>query len=408
MCKGEGYKVAYRGTYSKLLTNGMIRYYRPGGAPTHDYYVYYVLKEDTYVQEISLSRYDGNENNKYDKKDDYYINEMQVGMDEWNDVLQEYVLLGCDEFIHTGKQWEWVIFPGEYENIRIYDEEVLCVMDESGKYGIIDTEKKQLVECKYTYILGINEETARVIDENGDCYFINLDGKKLFNDVYQDAYDFHENLAAVKQNDKWGFIDRTGKLLIDYQFDDVSYGFSEGYAAVRKGKRWGFIDKNGKTVINYQYDEATRFKEGKAAVMRNTTSGRRWAYINKKNDVIIEYDFYEPTESRTQIVGEFQNGYALVSKDLYCLMNDSGEIILGDDSYFLGGGSYYNSELGLVVAYDYVDEDMKQKKYGFIDICGEIQVPFVFEYISDFEGNLAVVQYEKSGERQVGVICIKK
>jgi len=329
-------------------------------------------------------------------------------MDEWNDVLQEYVLLGCDEFIHTGKQWEWVIFPGEYENIRIYDEEVLCVMDESGKYGIIDTEKKQLVECKYTYILGINEETARVIDENGDCYFINLDGKKLFNDVYQDAYDFHENLAAVKQNDKWGFIDRTGKLLIDYQFDDVSYGFSEGYAAVRKGKRWGFIDKNGKTVINYQYDEATRFKEGKAAVMRNTTSGRRWAYINKKNDVIIEYDFYEPTESRTQIVGEFQNGYALVSKDLYCLMNDSGEIILGDDSYFLGGGSYYNSELGLVVAYDYVDEDMKQKKYGFIDICGEIQVPFVFEYISDFEGNLAVVQYEKSGERQVGVICIKK
>ena len=32
--------------------------------------------------------------------------------------------------------------------------------------------------------------------------------------TYQDARDFHEGLAAVKSNDRWGYIDYLGRIAI--------------------------------------------------------------------------------------------------------------------------------------------------------------------------------------------------
>jgi len=63
---------------------------------------------------------------------------------------------------------------------------------------------------------------------------------------------FPEGLAAVRIGDdetgKWGFIDKSGKLVISPQFDAISHGgFSEGLASVRIGDdktgKWGFISR---------------------------------------------------------------------------------------------------------------------------------------------------------------------
>lgn len=55
-------------------------------------------------------------------------------------------------------------------------------------------------------------------------------------------------------------------------------------------------------------------------------------------------------------------------------------------------------------AYDYTDESMIEKKYGFVDIDGRIKVPFLFEYVSGIYGDLAKVQYEQDGRTEKGVI----
>jgi len=45
--------------------------------------------------------------------------------------------------------------------------------------------------------------------------------------------------------EKWGYIDKTGKIVFEPQFDNAGY-FSEGLAGVRIGKKYGYIDKTGK------------------------------------------------------------------------------------------------------------------------------------------------------------------
>ena len=67
--------------------------------------------------------------------------------------------------------------------------------------------------------------------------------------------DFSENLASVRKNNKWGYIDRNGKLVIDY-FYDKAKNFKEGLAPVCIDNKWGYIDSQGNLVIDFQYEYA--------------------------------------------------------------------------------------------------------------------------------------------------------
>jgi hypothetical protein len=67
-------------------------------------------------------------------------------------------------------------------------------------------------------------------------------------------------LFAIIQNEKRGFIDRTGKVIIVPQFDGARE-ISEGLAAVSFDGSNGFIDVTGKMVITPQFYSATYFSE---------------------------------------------------------------------------------------------------------------------------------------------------
>ena len=48
---------------------------------------------------------------------------------------------------------------------------------------------------------------------------------------YEAAGLFDDGLAPVKQNGKWGYIDKTGKTVIPFQYD-IAGLFNEGFALV--------------------------------------------------------------------------------------------------------------------------------------------------------------------------------
>lgn len=107
---------------------------------------------------------------------------------------------------------------------------------------------------------------------------------------------FHEGLAAVGDH----YIDKTGKTVLSPDVDEV-YRFSEGLAlvekggepkeaplGVQKGRKFGYIDKSGKLVIPLQFDQAgmwtmSEFHEGLAAVMLNG----KYGFIDKTGKLVI-------------------------------------------------------------------------------------------------------------------------
>ena len=95
-------------------------------------------------------------------------------------------------------------------------------------------------------------------------------------------------LFPVSQNNKWGYIDATGSVVVEPQFD-MAWDFSEGLGRVRPrygGHGMGYINGKGKIVIKPQLDRAHDFSEGLACVVKEF--GGKWGYINRKGKYRIE------------------------------------------------------------------------------------------------------------------------
>ena len=89
-------------------------------------------------------------------------------------------------------------------------------------------------------------------------------------------------LARVKSNNKWGFIDTTGSVIIPLKYNQVE-NFEDGLARVRLGQKWGLMDVTGREVIKPTFDFIDKFIDGKAKVLLDgetyymNTSGQRVA-----------------------------------------------------------------------------------------------------------------------------------
>jgi hypothetical protein len=100
-------------------------------------------------------------------------------------------------------------------------------------------------------------------------------------------------LAAVKIDGKWGFIDKTGQMVIPPHFDGeadfysgffaIGPTFSEGLAAVKIDGKWGFINKSGQMVIQPQFAKPSVFAKPFCFVggLALVWAGEKWGYIDK-------------------------------------------------------------------------------------------------------------------------------
>lgn len=101
--------------------------------------------------------------------------------------------------------------------------------------------------------------------------------------LYPITVGFSEGLAAIRvykdRKDKWGYIDKSGKVVIEPQFAAAG-PFSQGRAMVGIAEpswsidyKWGFIATEGRWIAKPQYESANEFSEGLAPVLLKNKVG---------------------------------------------------------------------------------------------------------------------------------------
>ena len=89
--------------------------------------------------------------------------------------------------------------------------------------------------------------------------------------TYEDSKTwFHEDLICIVIDGKYGYVDKTGKTVIEPKYD-YAYSFYNGLAAVVVKDsdgvlKYGFIDKSGKYVVEPKYERAGNFTDSLAPV----------------------------------------------------------------------------------------------------------------------------------------------
>jgi hypothetical protein len=175
----------------------------------------------------------------------------------------------------------------------------------SKKFGYIDATGRYVIQPQYVFAEPFSEGLALVFPDWGVNFFghaegytlfvragyIDHTGKMIINARFvENAHSFSEGLAAFQaginytaSESKWGYLDKIGNWAIQPQFD-IADDFSDDLAAVsirvQQGgqDRWGYIDKTGKPVIPMQFDKALPFIRGLAKV--KTRDG--WRYLDKQ------------------------------------------------------------------------------------------------------------------------------
>jgi len=100
----------------------------------------------------------------------------------------------------------------------------------------------------------------------------------------------------------WGFVDKTGKLVIQPQFESAGAFTASGLAPVKVGEQWGFIDAKGAFKVNPQFVYARPFAragEGWLAVIAmKSGADETWVYgaVDQAGAIKINPQFSELTD----------------------------------------------------------------------------------------------------------------
>jgi len=220
-----------------------------------------------------------------------------------------------------------------------------------------------------------------LIKKNMKYGFIDITGKIIIEPKFDDAWEFKDEVAAVSLNKKWGFINKQGTVIIQPQYEIV-LNFFDGLAAVLLNKKWGYIDKNGNMVINTQFDMSGSpgFMEGLAVVKQN----QKYGYINMQGDFVIkpEYDDAFP----------FKDGFATVGYGdhirgiKFGLINKKGEKVIDFK---------YDSPLFF---HEGLTEVQVNDLYGYMDYYGKLKIEPQYEFAYSFSNGIAAVEIEYGSE----------
>ena len=329
----------------------------------------------------------GKEDSKYgyiDKTGNYIVNPQFSYAKDFSDGLA--VVKSNDKYGYIGKDGKYVINP-QYEYARDF-KNGMAVVSVDYKYGFIDTNGKYIINPQFEdvdynlmsfYETNFYDDMGIIPIRSDNKYgFIDFSGKivitpqydsiypkiKLDSDDY--SYDLQPKtgeegnyLIPVKLNEKWGFIDNTGKTIINPQFESLTY-FHNGVAMVTLDGKFGFINEDGKyttnPILDYvefsynyksgdlcpysqdnkigyvnptdggayiqpQYDDGGKFNNGFAIVEKDG----KYGYINSENETITNFIYKSCNDFR-------DDGYAVVKKenDKLCVINKNGEQIGGE------------------------------------------------------------------------------
>jgi hypothetical protein len=188
-----------------------------------------------------------------------------------------FVVIVNDKRGFIDKLGKMVIKP-KWDGARDFSEGRAVVAFDSPQYkeGYIDITGKLVIPAIFDKAEDFKNGLALVgvgkfgPDMSGDHKFgfIDLNGKWVIKPTYEDLYGFFNGLAAaMNDSEKWGFIDKTEKVVIPFQFEMGSM-FSEGLAPMLSKNKYGYIDKSGKWAIEPQFTDANGFIDGLAVVKR--------------------------------------------------------------------------------------------------------------------------------------------
>jgi len=247
-----------------------------------------------------------------------------------------------------------IIVENKYNEVAAVTEKYedgYIVKDSNNKYGLINYNKKQVLECKYDKIQNVCGNDMYVVKSGNELQIVKNGGEVVTKSGFDEVAGIDTNIV-IKKSGKFGIISSTGESLVNPTYSYIKYLFDGKYIAAKDDK-YGVIDLNNQTIIDFKYTGMTYMSE----------EGFIEADVDYTNTELLDINFAVKAKG---IVSEINTNHKFV------------KVRVGD-TY-----KYYDFQLQEKSVKDFYPANTlylsKQNgKYGFVDKNGIVIVDYIYD-----------------------------
>ncbi|MDX2172962.1 MAG: WG repeat-containing protein [Bacteroidota bacterium] len=306
-----------------------------------------------------------------------------------NDKFKTLIPVKCDTenspVVIQGKiinEYDAVIYNSEIGNVT------LKKLEGTG-YSTYPNALKELFDKK-------NIETDLIrVSKNNKIGYINKNGKLIIPLEYDGGgiSDFKNKVIPVYKNGKWGFINFQNKVITDFIYDKV-YKESNGVTSVVKDNKCGYVNAEGKQFVNTIYDNAFDFNSLNSAVVK---LNNKYGCIDKTGKIVVQIDYEKSPRALNSDL------FVVHKNDKYGIIKKDGKMLF-DYKY----DEIYNCGTAWGNAKD-CEKYIRVKKdglYGFVKTDGTVFRECIFNTANDFSGNIASITKTENGVEKKGQLLL--
>ena len=197
-----------------------------------------------------------------------------------------------------------------------------AIVNRKEKFGLLNANGTFNIEPKYAELAFIGNGLIKALTDDETWGILNVNGETILPFEYQAIGEFHEGLALVAKENKFGYINDQGLFIIPmkYLFSSIMLStgqFQNGFALFKQKFKSVLIDTTGKTISFAGSEDYGRPSAGFIPIRRN----KKWGYTDMKGKIIIQCK-YEFAES-------FEKGFAVIKQNkMKGLIDSTGTVFI--------------------------------------------------------------------------------
>ena len=335
-----------------------------------------------------------------------------------------------------------MVVPCQYDGVRVLDSERYLVRKD-GLWQLLDKKGNLVTTQKYEGVSKLNDSTyfyffdktvglgnkyteyqikpvynqLRFVAEknifeaylNEKVGFLDTKGNVLIPVQYESIRFLNQNLLALYKNQGYQIGTKDGKILSEKTYEDV-IPLQNGFFLIKEAEKWGCLDSKGNVVIAPKFNQILPFDSTKVSVLDYDKKG---IYDNKGNEILpplFENEIYQLSnqkfwvkqkqtwvefDAKTKKINKFPfdnlidtvGMYFRVTKgDKMLLADQTGKAIFPEKYYEV---KPYNRNLFIV---------QLDKKWGFTDKKGKLVSKLHYDEIYDIRTVSQLTEREKAEE----------
>ncbi len=275
-------------------------------------------------------------------------------------------------------KWGLVNIEGDVMVPNIYDDLLdpinkdLIAANFKGKWGFIDAEGTSVIPFQYKTVKNFSDDYAFVQLFDNHWQLIDTVGQVVQIIRGQKFSNVKEGMFAVKKPRGWQYKSVKKQDSLEMYFHKIS-DFINGTAIVKNFEKYGVINKEGKVIVDYIYSGIKYDRDLNRFIVKDNGS-YHLLDIKGKRISDIKYENVSLSQNKT---------FAYQSNGAWFLSNELGQIVDLEAEKIIPGG-------------DGIWLFRQEGMYGLIDQFGKIIMEAKYPLIQQFQDSMAVVMKTKS------------